>query len=198
LSSRAKKIGLMGGTFDPVHTVHLIAAEQARTNLGLDEVWFIPAHIPPHKREKHITDDSHRLAMLGLAIQGNPAFCLSRVEMDAANMGKPSFTYDTMLYLNNHYPEAAFYFIIGGDMVEYLPHWHRIDELVQIVRFAALARPGYSLKHRYGDRVIEVEMPQLDVSSTMIRNFVSQRRSIRYLVPEAVRLYIEENGLYGS
>ncbi|WCK53519.1 nicotinate-nucleotide adenylyltransferase [Aneurinibacillus sp. Ricciae_BoGa-3] len=198
MSCPVKKIGLMGGTFDPVHTVHLIAADQARTSLGLDEVWFIPAHIPPHKREKRITDDSHRIAMLKLAIDNHPAFCLSTVEIDTAEMGKPSFTYDTMLYLNNRYPDTAFYFIIGGDMVEYLHHWNRIDELVQMVRFVALARPGYLMKHPFGDRITEVEMPQLDVSSTMIRNFVSQRRSIRYLVPEAVRLYIEENGLYGS
>jgi nicotinate-nucleotide adenylyltransferase len=192
-----KKIGIFGGTFDPVHTVHLIVAEQAREALGLDEVWFMPAHIPPHKLEKHITADCHRLAMLERAIQGNENFCATAIELDRKD-DKPSYTYDTILSLKAKHPNVDFYFIIGGDMVEYLPKWHRIEELVSLVQFVALARPGYSMQNEYTDRVIEVEMPQLDVSSTIIRHKAFSGESIRYLVPESVRLYIEENGLYES
>jgi nicotinate-nucleotide adenylyltransferase len=190
-----KKVGLYGGTFDPIHTVHLIVAEQARDALNLDEIWFLPAHIPPHKRSRRITADIHRVEMIRLAIADNPRFLLNTVELER-DSGQPSYTYDTVRLLKVRHPEVDFYFIIGGDMANYLPKWHRIDELVQMVQFVALARPGYTMENKYMQRVIETEMPQLDVSSTMIREKASAGRSIRYLVPDAVRMYIEEKRLY--
>lgn len=188
---------MYGGTFDPVHTVHLIVAERARDALELDEIWLMPARIPPHKQDQVITDDRHRIEMLRLAAAGNERFHVTTVELDAQS-GTPSYTYDTMSQLVATYKDVEFFFIIGGDMVEYLPKWHRVDELLCLVRFVALARPGYSMDTPYREWLTEVEMPQLDVSSSQIRRLVREGHSIRYLVPEAVRLYIEENRLYES
>ncbi|MBN6186236.1 nicotinate-nucleotide adenylyltransferase [Aneurinibacillus sp. BA2021] len=190
-----KKVGLYGGTFDPIHTVHLIVAEQALDALGLEEIWFLPARIPPHKQTKKITADVHRVEMVRRALAGNPRFRIHTIELEQ-NAEKPSYTYDTVRMLQDRHPDVQFYFIIGGDMAAYLPKWHRIDDLIEMVQFVALARPGYTMDNPYMQHVIETEMPQLDVSSSMIREKVAAGRSIRYLVPEAVRLYIEEEGLY--
>ncbi len=190
-----RKVGLYGGTFDPIHTVHLIVAEQALDALDLEEVWFLPARIPPHKRTKKITADMHRVEMVRRALKGNPRFRINTIELER-DAEQPSYTYETIRMLQARHPDVAFYFIIGGDMAAYLPEWYRIDDVIEMVQFVALARPGYAMVNPYMERVIEIEMPQLDVSSTMIREKASAGRSIRYLVPEAVRLYIEEEGLY--
>lgn len=190
-----KKVGLYGGTFDPIHTIHLIVAEQARDALELDEIWFLPARIPPHKQTKQITADIHRVEMIARAIAGHSYFRLDTIELER-EPELPSYTYDTVHILKERHPDIDFYFIIGGDMAAYLPKWHRIDELILMVQFVALARPGYVMDNPYMGHVIEAEMPQLDVSSSMIRKKVAQGRSIRYLVPEAVRMYIEEKRLY--
>lgn len=194
--NKQQKIGIIGGTFDPVHSVHLLAAEIARDALQLDEIWFMPAFLPPHKQNKAITEPRHRINMLQKAIEGNPFFRVSEAEMERGVKGKPSYTYETMLELKNAYPFNDFYFIIGGDMVEYLPKWYKIDELSRLIHFVALARPGYDTKTSYP--VIQVEIPQLDLSSTKIRDRVANGQSIRYFVPDEVRLYIKENHLYGS
>jgi nicotinate-nucleotide adenylyltransferase len=193
--NKRKKVGIYGGTFDPVHTVHLMVAEQARDRLGLDEIWFTPARIPPHKQKKHITADTHRAKMLALAIEENPCFVLNTIELEL-DRSQPSYTYHTMQLLKERYPEVEFYFIIGGDMAEHLPKWYKIDELVTMVQFVALARPGYIMNNQYMQHVIQVDMPQLDISSSMIREKIATGASIRYLVPDSVRLYIEENRLY--
>lgn len=195
--NKKRRIGVYGGTFDPVHTVHLIVAERARDALALDEIWLMPARIPPHKQDQVITADSHRIEMLQRAVADNERFRVTTVELDEQGE-TPSYTYDTMKRLVAAYEGVEFFFIIGGDMVEYLPKWHRVDELLHMVQFVALARPGYSMDTPYRELLMEVEMPQLDVSSSQIRKFVREGRSIRYLVPEAVRLYIEENRLYES
>ncbi|CEH29574.1 nicotinate-nucleotide adenylyltransferase [Aneurinibacillus migulanus] len=190
-----KKVGLYGGTFDPIHTIHLIVAEQARDALEIDEIWFLPARIPPHKQTKQITADIHRVEMIARAIAGHSDFRLDTIELER-EPELPSYTYDTVHILKERHPDIDFYFIIGGDMAAYLPKWHRIDELILMVQFVALARPGYVMDNPYMRHVIETEMPQLDVSSSMIRKKIAQGRSIRYLVPEAVRMYIEEKRLY--
>jgi nicotinate-nucleotide adenylyltransferase len=193
--NKRKKVGLYGGTFDPIHSVHLMVAEQARDALGLDEIWFLPARIPPHKRLKRITPDVHRVAMVERAIAGNPCFSLNKIELEL-EADQPSYTYDTVRIVKERYPGVDFYFIIGGDMAAHLPKWYKIDELIKMVQFVALARPGYKMENPYMQHVIEADMPQLDVSSSMIRERVASGRSIRYLVPEEVRLYIEEKRLY--
>lgn len=193
--NKRKKIGILGGTFDPVHQVHLIVGEVARDHLKLDEVWFLPAYNPPHKQKK-ISHSDHRKKMLEIAVSTNPHFKVCTIELERGREDKPSYTYDTVVELKKAYPFYDFYFIIGGDMVEYLPKWHKIDELVKMIHFVALARPGYSMATPYP--VIEVEMLQLDLSSSIIRERVAKGQSIRYLVPEEVRLYIKEHHLYES
>lgn len=194
------KIGIMGGTFDPIHQGHLLAAERAREEVGLDEVWFMPASTPPHKENAPRASAEQRLAMVQVAIASNRRF---RAEPFEIQRGGTSYTVDTMRELLRIYPGYEFYYIVGADMVQYLPYWSRIDELVQLIRFIGLGRPGYSsdvglLPEAIRGRVLAATMPQLDISSTVVRRLRQERRSIRYLVPESVFIYIEENRLYES
>lgn len=173
-----------------------MVGEIARDQLQLDEIWFLPAKIPPHKQNKAISKPHHRMNMLQIAIEENPNFFISTIELEYGGEGKPSYTYETMMKFKENYPLYDFYFIIGGDMVEYLPKWYKINELTSMINFIALARPGYSLETPYP--VIVADMPQLDLSSSIIRERVANGQTIRYLVPEGVRLYIKENHLYES
>ncbi|USG63916.1 nicotinate-nucleotide adenylyltransferase [Brevibacillus ruminantium] len=195
MDNKKKQIGIMGGTFDPIHLGHLLAAEQAREQAGLDEVWFMPTHIPPHKWRVELTEASQRLRMVELSVADHPAFRAHDLELHREG---PSYTYDTVRTLLQTHPDCQFSFIIGGDMVQILPQWHRIDELVQMVRFIGLARPGTKLENSsYAGLVTFVEMPAWDLSSTLIREKVAQGKSIRYLVHPEVDRYIKERGLYG-
>lgn len=192
------RIGLLGGTFDPIHYGHLIAAEQVREQLSLEEVWFLPASVPPHKQDAAVTSASHRLNMVTIAVQDHPQFRVSRLELER---GGRSYTVDTLTVLKDRSPEYQFFFIVGADMVQDLPNWHRIDELIQLTQFVGLDRPGYSdvkLPEPIARSVQYVTMPCVGISSTDIRNRVRTGRSIRYLVPDAVRNYIEEHRLYES
>lgn len=188
-----KKIGIFGGTFDPPHNGHLIMANEVLHSLHLDQVWFMPNHIPPHKQDEHITASVHRLNMLKLAIEENPYFQIQTIELDRPG---PSYTYDTMKLLKKKYHYAHFYFIIGADMIEYLPHWHRIEELLKLVSFVGIKRPGYSMESKYP--IIDVEVPQFNVSSSMIRKRLEKAYTVDYLLPKKVIQYIEENHLYGT
>lgn len=191
-----KRIGLFGGTFDPIHYGHLIAAEQARDQMQLDEVWFLPAKIPPHKQRDDIAPEQHRMRMVELATADYPLFHVTDIELHRAG---PSYTVETMREIKQRYPHDHFFFIIGGDMVEMLPQWHRIEELTTMVHFIGLARPGADLDPRaFAPYVTYVGMPSIELSSTMIRERVSAGRSIRYLVPDAVERYIKEHRLYES
>lgn len=186
-----KKIGILGGTFNPPHIGHLWIAEEVRVRKQLDEIWFIPTSTPPHK-ETEILDAAHRLEMLRLAVKDNPSFYVNALELERE--GK-SYTYDTVEELKLAHPEAAFYFIIGGDMVEYLPNWHRIDELVKMVRFIGVTRTGYGLQTEYP--IDRLEIHPLDISSTFIRNRLADGGLVRYLLPDPVMNYIKENRIYG-
>ena len=187
-----KKIGILGGTFDPPHQGHLIMAEFAREVMGLDEVWFMPSYIPPHKQESS-TDPAARMEMVEKAIGTHPNFLLCDVELIRKGT---SYTVDTMKYLKQEYSTHAFYFIIGGDMVEHLPKWHRVDELKTLVNFIGVERPGYNWNDEIPVQFVDI--PAIDVSSTMVRNRVAQGKSVRYLVPESVNRFIKEHHLYGS
>lgn len=191
-----RRIGLFGGTFDPIHIGHLVAAEQVRDQLNLAQVWFLPAPDPPHKNGQTVTAANHRMQMVKRATANHPHFYVSRVEFERSGS---SYTVDTMAALRKRHPQYAFYFIIGMDMVQDLPNWHRIEQLVQETEFIGLARPGYdkpSLAEPIARRVQYAEMPLLEISATAIRERVKEGRSIRYLVPESVRNYIEEHHLY--
>ncbi|MGJ7035040.1 nicotinate-nucleotide adenylyltransferase [Anoxybacillus eryuanensis] len=185
-----KKVGILGGTFDPPHYGHLLIADDVRTELQLDEIWFMPNYIPPHK-DKKVTDHVHRVNMLHAAVANQPHFRIETIELERKER---SYTYDTIVLLKKKHPHTIFYFIIGGDMVEYLPHWYRIDELVQLVQFVGVKRPGYSLRTSYP--IIEVDVPVFAVSSSLIRERIQSGKSVTYLLPEAVQLYIKENRLY--
>nr|WP_194949924.1 nicotinate-nucleotide adenylyltransferase [Anoxybacillus flavithermus] len=185
-----KRVGILGGTFDPPHYGHLLIADDVRTELQLDEIWFMPNYIPPHK-DKQVTDHVHRVHMLRAAIANQPHFRVETIELERKER---SYTYDTIVLLKQRYPDTMFYFIIGGDMVEYLPNWYRIDELVQLVQFVGVKRPGYSLRTPYP--IIEVDVPTFAVSSSLIRERIQSGKSVTYLLPEAVQLYIKENRLY--
>lgn len=187
-----KKVGLFGGTFDPVHITHLIAAQQALQSVSLDEIWFVPSSVPPHKAKAH-TSGEHRLNMLQQAIRSREEFRTCDVELKREG---PSYTVDTVRQLVAAYPRHTFYFIVGGDMVATLHQWNEIDILAEKVTFIGLARPGYAFAKTTPYPVLQVEMPQMDVSSSMIRQWVQEGRTIRYLVPDAVYDYIKENRLY--
>lgn len=193
MNKQKKHVGIMGGTFDPIHCGHLLAAEQAREQAGLDEVWFMPTHIPPHKSRQHLTAAQDRLRMVELAVADNPAFRVTDVELQREG---PSYTYDTMVRLVREYPDCRFSFIIGADMVEILPTWYRFEELVRLVHFIGLARPGTKLERSRREYVTFVEMPVWDISSTMIRKKAASDKSIRYLVPPAVERYLKEKRIY--
>lgn len=189
--SLPEKVGILGGTFNPPHLAHMIIAEQVLNQLDLDMILFMPTSTPPHKDEKEAIDGETRLLMTQLAISQNPHF---QIEAYEVSRGGKNYTFDTMTDLQEMYPETTFYFIIGADMVEDLPNWYRIEELANMVQFVAVSRPGYNLETNYP--VITIDTPNVDISSSEIRQMVASGRSIRYLVDDEVRYFIEEEGLY--
>lgn len=186
-----KRIGIMGGTFNPPHLGHLVMADQVLTQLGLDRILFMPDATPPHVDHKLTIAAEDRVRMVADSIATNRNF---GIELSEVQRGGVSYTYDTMLALKQRHPEVDYYFIIGGDMVAYLPKWYRIDELVKLVQFVGVKRTAYPVQTPYP--VIWVDAPVLDISSTMIRNRVRQGQSIRYLVADPVADFIRKRGLY--
>lgn len=188
-----KKVGILGGTFNPPHVGHLIAANEVLHTLKLDEIRFMPNSLPPHKKLAGHTEDEHRLRMTELAIEGNKSFQVETIEIQRAGV---SYTIDTMRELIKREPDTSFYFIIGADMIEYLPKWRDIDELSQLTTFVGVKRPGYSTETPYP--VLLIETPEIHLSSTVLREKAASSQTLHYLMPEAVIRYIKENGLYGA
>jgi nicotinate-nucleotide adenylyltransferase len=204
----AGSIGVLGGTFDPVHLGHLAIAEDAREALGLERVLFIPAAAPPHKPGRPISPGETRLAMVELAIAGNPAFAVDRVELDRPG---PSYAVDTIELLAARERAAGrdpdLTFILSAEAFRELPSWRSPDRLLELCRFAVVPRAGTETPDRAwvearfpgrADRVTFLAGPLLGVSSTGIRARIRAGRSIRYLVPDAVAQYIADHGLYLS
>ena len=199
------KIGVLGGTFDPIHLGHLIVAEDIRQKLGLGEVLFVPAGRPwlKLKEEKPISAAEHRLAMVRLAIASNPCFKVSTMEIDRPGL---SYSIDTVLELKAKLgAKAGIYFILGPDALAELPMWKAPARLVEICQVVGIGRPGYAEANLrklessipgVSRRIMLVDVPQIDISSTDVRRRVAQRLSIRYLVPEGVEKYIAEHRLY--
>ncbi|MFA1820478.1 nicotinate-nucleotide adenylyltransferase [Virgibacillus oceani] len=185
-----KRIGILGGTFDPPHLGHLIIAEEVRQKVGLDEVWFIPSFTPPHK-DGAIASPEVRVRMVELAIASNPIFKVNTIELERSGN---SYTFDTISLLKENHPSVDFYFIIGADMVEYLPHWHKINELIRMVDFVGVKRSGYKLSSHYP--IIEINIPIIEISSTLLRERLKNSESVAYLTPEKVYSYIKEKRLY--
>lgn len=188
---KRKQVGILGGNFNPVHLAHLVMADQVQQQLGLDKVCLMPSFLPPHIDEKKTIDSKLRLEMLQLAVEDNPHLVVEPIEL--IRKGK-SYTYDTMKELTEKNQDTDYYFIIGGDMVEYLPKWYKIEELIQLVQFVGIRRPNYEASSPYP--IIWVDVPQMDISSSVIRKKISSGCSVRYLVTENVLNYIQEKGLY--
>jgi nicotinate-nucleotide adenylyltransferase len=186
-----KKIGILGGTFDPPHNGHLLIAYEVLHALSLDEIWFMPARVPPHKQGDHISSSEHRLHMVKLAISGHEKFKVQPIELEREGS---SYSYDTIMLLKKKHNKDELYFIIGGDMIEYLPKWYKIDELIQIITFVGVGRTGFSTKSKYP--IIHVETPLFEVSSSFIRDRLKAGGNTELLLPPTVKKYIEENDIY--
>jgi nicotinate-nucleotide adenylyltransferase len=203
---RAGSIGIMGGTFDPIHVGHLAIAEEARDALGLERILFVPAGQPPHKPVDAVTEAGHRVAMVELAVADNQAFELSRLEVDRPG---PSYTAETVAEISR-VEEAAgrvpdLTLILSVETFRELPDWHEPERLLAAARLAVVPREGYPAPATgwlsdhvpgQGDRVDFLEGPRLGLSSTALRDRVAHGRSIRYLVPADVARYIDDHHLY--
>ena len=188
MKGQLKKIGIFGGTFDPIHHGHLILARDAAETLQLASVIFIPAAISPHKLERKPTSPEVRLEMLRAAIEGEPRFAFDAMELERAS---PSYAIDTVETLRQREPAAEFFFLVGEDNVARLSSWHRFAELAKMLQFVVLDRSGLKSAHPY-----PAIRRQLEISATDIRKRVASGRSIRYLVPPAVEKIIRERQLY--
>lgn len=189
-NGKGRQIGIMGGTFNPVHIAHLVAAEQAMTKLRLDEVWFIPDNIPNLKKAPEVSPKD-RATMLDLATRSNPRF---RVKLLELFRGGVSYTVDTLRYLTEKAPQNNYYLIMGSDQVNSFHRWKEPDAIAKMATLVGIRRPGYPQNPQYP--MIWVDAPDIRLSSTAIRRDVALGVSIRYLVPDAVRNYIIEKGLY--
>ena len=186
------KIGILGGTFNPVHIGHLILAEETRQACALDKVFFVPANVPPHKDSGDIIESYHRLTMVKLAIEENPYFAVSDMEI---KRGGRSYTIDTVKAFKNLNPKDEIYFIIGSDLFKYLDEWKDLSEIIGLVKFVVAQRPGYPFKN-LPSHIKTVDIHALDISGFEIRECIKKAKSIRYFVPERVLSYIEKNKLY--
>ncbi|REB09960.1 nicotinate-nucleotide adenylyltransferase [Sporosarcina sp. BI001-red] len=188
-----RKIGILGGTFNPPHIGHLIIASEVQEALELDEVRLMPTAIPPHKQLPDTATPIQRLVMTERAVQGNEYLSSCDEEV---HFGGVSYTFNTMQRLLAKEPDAEFHFIIGGDMVDSLHTWFKIDELIKMVRFVGVHRPGTLRKTNYPIQYIDT--PLIDVSSTLLRTKYALHKTTTYLVPESVDSYIRQEGLYGT
>ncbi len=197
-------IGLMGGTFDPIHMGHLVTAEEARQQFSLDYVIFIPAGLPPHKEKEHVSPAEHRCLMTTLAVMSNPSFIVSRLEVDK---DEPSYTIDTVRHFTtSSTPGTNLFFITGADAIMDILTWKDYPELIRLCTFIAVSRPEYpldrlseitgSLSMELRTKIHLLEIPALAISSTFIRKRTALGKTIKYLTPEPVEQYIKKHGLY--
>ncbi|MCK5392446.1 MAG: nicotinate-nucleotide adenylyltransferase [Deltaproteobacteria bacterium] len=216
---KQNRVGLFGGTFDPIHFGHLRAAEEIRQILSLTKIYFIPSSIPPHKEGSDITCASDRLEMLRLAIEGNEYFDISEFELESKST---SYTVDTLEHLSGAHPDTEFYFMLGNELFNHIESWKDYRRLFELAHFAVITRPGFSdldsnkiplaLKEdfRYYKKIENVisytksglrdvvftEIGGIEISSTDIRNLIKSNKSIKYLVPDKIEKYIITEKLY--
>jgi len=199
------RLGVLGGTFDPPHIGHLILADEARLALALEQVLFVPAGAPWRKAGQELSPREHRLAMVRLAVDDNPHFAVSTLEIDRQG---PSYTADTMAELRGQFgPETEFFFIMGADSLADFPHWHEPQRILEFGRLAVAERPepedvglgeglAEDLARAMRERVVWLRMPLIAISASAVRERVRQGQPIRYWVPPAVEEYIRQHGLY--
>ena len=190
-----RKIGVMGGTFDPIHHGHLVAASEVADRFGLDEVIFVPTGEPWQKSERVVSKAEDRYLMTVVATASNPSFSVSRVDIDR---GGPTYTVDTLTDLAAQYPEARLFFITGADALAQILSWHKYDTMFELAHFIGVTRPGYTLgnDHLPEGAVTLVEVPAMSISSTDCRRRVAAGRPVWYLVPDGVVQYISKRRLY--
>lgn len=190
------RIGIFGGSFNPPHVGHLIVAERVRESAGLSRVLFIPTATPPHKGTAELPGAKHRLAMVQLAVEGNPAFEVSDCEV---RRGGVSYTIETLREMHRRFPTDDLYLIIGLDNFLEFRDWKDPEAVLSEAELIVMDRPipgARTADSPYLDRAIFVEVPLIEISATMVRETVRAGKSIRYLVPEKVEAYIKEQGLY--
>ena len=199
------KIGIMGGTFNPIHNGHLALASEAKKSFGLDEIWFMPSSLPAHKSNLELLPPKDRLSMAQHAVKGYKNFVVSSFEID-----RPGFTYtaDTVVALIEEYPKHDFYFIIGGDSLMKFHHWVKPDVISSHVTLLAAGRNGFSkeelykqqanLNQLFDTKIQFLDLPEINISSSLIRNYIKAGAlsEIKSMVPEGVYQYIAENNLY--
>lgn len=198
------KMGILGGTFDPVHHGHLVIAEQVADALGLERVIFVPSGIPPHKPASSVkASGEDRSRMVEVATGGNGKFCVDRIEIDA---GEAMYSVDTVPLVKKRYKGDEWYFILGSDEVSNLLSWKEPDRLLEEAYVAAAARPGYDVSNldhlaealENYHKIVPVECTLMNISATRIRRMLAEGESIRYLVPDGVYEIIHDRGLYGA
>jgi len=197
VSPRARRVGVMGGTFDPIHHGHLVAASEVQAWFELDEVVFVPTGEPWQKSDRQVTTAEHRYLMTVIATASNPTFTTSRVDIDR---GGPTYTIDTLRELRLLHPDADLFFITGADAVAQIVEWKDVDELWELAHFVAVSRPGHALSIRGlpEQGVSSLEVPALAISSTDCRRRVDRGYPVWYLVPDGVVQYISKHHLYRS
>ncbi len=202
-TDRKLKVGIMGGTFNPIHNAHLATAEFIRDKYGLDSVIFMPTGDPPHK--KNVLDKHHRYNMVILSTLKNDNFMVSDFEV---NSNVENFTVETLRYIRREYPNEELYFITGSDAINKIEQWKEFEENFKLAKFIAAIRPGINLletqenverlREKYTADIDILYVPSLEISSTYIRSRVLRNKSIKYLVPGRIEEYIYTNNLYGG
>ena len=194
-----RRLGVMGGTFDPIHYGHLVTAEEAVVQFQLDTVVFVPTGQPWMKAHREVSPAEERYLMTVVATASNPRFTVSRIEIDRDG---PTYTVETLRQLANEQPDAELYFITGADAILEIVQWKDPDEALSLAHFIAATRPGHDLSRleaaaaEHHPRVSVMKIPALAISSSDIRQRVHEGRAIRYLLPEGVKSFIEKAGLY--
>ena len=188
------KIGLYFGSFNPIHNGHLIIANYIIQNTGLDQVWFVISPQNPLKKSTTLLNEYHRLYLVQVSIEDEPALKASDIEF---RLPKPSYTIDTLTYLTEKFPSHQFSVIMGSDSYQNLPEWKNYQQLLNNYKIYVYERPGFNPENKYENATVNfLKAPLLEISSTYIRKIIKEGKSIRYLVPEKVRLEIEQNGYY--
>jgi len=198
-----KALGILGGTFNPIHYGHIVAAECARDAYNLDRVLFVPAARPPHKDSVEVLDSNHRFQMVKMAVQDNPDFAVSALELERLGF---SYTVETIASYQQEFPGAKIFFIIGVDALLLISTWKDVERLATMCSFIVVTRPGYQLskeKEHFSqipsavwEKILLVPIPGLFISSSDIRQRVAKGQTIKYLLPPAVEEYIRKNDLY--
>ena len=182
------KIGLFFGSFNPIHHGHLMVASYIASHTDLQQIWLVVSPQNPHKTQSSLLNEYDRLHLAQLAVENDDQIKVSDIEF---KLPKPSYTIDTLTYLEEKFPQHQFYVIMGGDSFQNLPKWKNFETLVRNYQFIVYRRPGFDITESYGANMQYLEAPMLELSATLIRNNCKEGITIRYLVPEDVRLEIE-------